>query len=183
MALETWNYDPVHSDIGFSVRHLMISKVRGHFKKWSGTLAVDESNLPASKVSVEIDAASLDTNEEQRDNHLRSADFLDVANYPAIQFESTGVQKTGDSELKVTGNLTIRGVTKPVVLDVEYLGRTKDPWGGERAGFTAQTAIDRKDYGLTWNMALEAGGIMVGDKVEINLEIEAVKAQGSGAGQ
>jgi len=167
----------VHCDIGFSVRHLMISKVRGHFKKWSGSLAVDEANPQSSKVSVEIDAASLDTKEEQRDNHLRSADFLDVANYPLITFESTGVRKTGDAEYTVTGNLTIRGVTKPVALGVEYAGRTKDPWGGERAGFTAKTAIDRKDYGLTWNMALEAGGFVVGDKVEINLEIEVVKVQ------
>jgi len=180
MALETWNFDPVHSDIGFSVRHLMISKVRGHFKKWSGSLAVDESKPEASHVSVEIDAASLDTKEEQRDNHLRSPDFLDAATYPFIRFESTGVRKTGDAEFKVTGNLTIHGVTKPVALDVKYAGRTKDPWGGERAGFTAKTAIDRKDYGLTWNMALEAGGLLVGDKVEINLEIEVVKAQESG---
>jgi polyisoprenoid-binding protein YceI len=181
MALETWNFDPVHSDIGFSVRHLMISKVRGHFKKWSGSLAVDEANPEASRVSVEIDAASLDTKEEQRDNHLRSADFLDAAAYPFIKFDSTGVRKTGDSEYTVTGNLTIRGVTKRVALGVEYAGRTKDPWGGERAGFTAKTSIDRKDFGLTWNMALEAGGFVVGDKVEINLEMEVVKAQESGA--
>jgi len=175
--METWNFDLVHCDIGFSVRHLMISKVRGHFKKWSGSLEIDEANPGASKVSVEIDAASIDTKEEQRNNHLRSADFLDVANHPSIRFESTGVEKISATDYKLSGNLTIHGVAKPVVLDVEYLGRTKDPWGGERAGFTAKTAIDRKDYGLTWNMALEAGGLLVGDKVEINIEVEAVRAQ------
>jgi len=176
MAIENWNFDPVHSEIGFSVRHLMISKVRGHFAKWSGTLAVDEANSQNSHVSVEIDAASISTKEDQRDNHLRSADFLDAENYPVIKFESTRVEKTGDSNFKVTGDLTIRGVTKPVVLDVEYAGRSKDPWGGERAGFTAKTSIERKNYGLAWNMALETGGVLVGDKVEINLEIEVVKA-------
>jgi len=175
--METWNFDLVHSDIGFWVRHLMISKVRGHFNKWSGSLEIDEAKPEASKVSIDIDASSIDTKEEQRDNHLRSVDFLDVANYPVINFESTGVQKTGDSEYTATGNLTIHGVTKPVVLGVEYAGRTKDPWGGERAGFTAKTAIDRKDWGLGWNMALEAGGFVVGDKVEIQIEAEVVKAQ------
>lgn len=179
--METWNFDLVHSDIGFKVRHLMISKVRGHFNKWSGSLAVDEEHPEASKVSVEIDVSSLDTKEEQRDNHLRSADFLDAANFPVLRFESTSVKKTGDAEYEVEGNLTIRGATRPVVLEVEYLGRTKDPWGGERAGFTAKTAIDRRDFGLTWNMALEAGGFVVGDKVEITIEIEAVKVQTSGA--
>lgn len=176
MAIENWNFDPVHSDIGFSVRHLMISKVRGHFAKWSGTLAVDEANPAASHVSVEIDVASITTKEDQRDNHLRSADFLDAANYPVMKFESTAVEKTGSSDFKVTGNLTIHGVTKPVALDVEYAGRSKDPWGGERMGFTAKTSIDRKTYGLTWNMALETGGVLVGDKVEIVIEIEAVKS-------
>jgi polyisoprenoid-binding protein YceI len=176
MALENWNFDPIHSDIGFSVRHLMISKVRGHFAKWSGTLAVDEANPQNSHVSVEIDAASISTKEDQRDTHLRSADFLDAENHPVIKFESTRVEKTGDSYFKVTGDLTIRGVSKPVVLDVEYAGRSKDPWGGERAGFTAKTSIERKTYGLTWNMALETGGVLVGDKVEISIEIEAVKA-------
>lgn len=175
--METWNFDLVHCDIGFSVRHLMISKVRGHFNKWSGSLEIDEAKPEASKVSINIDAASIDTKEEQRDNHLRSADFLDVATYQSIRFESTGVRKISDTDYKLTGNLTIRGVTKPVVLDVEYAGRAKDPWGGERAGFTAKTVIERKDWGLTWNMALEAGGFVVGDNVEIHLEIEAVKAQ------
>jgi len=176
MALEKWNFDLVHSHTGFSVRHLMISKVTGHFKVWSGTLETDEANPSASHLEVEIDAASIDTREPQRDEHLRSADFLDVAHYPKITFKSTNVTKTGEDRFNVTGILTIRGVGREVVLDTEYAGRQKDPWGGERSGFSAKTTIDRKDFGLTFNMPLEGGGVMVGDKVNINLEIEAVKA-------
>lgn len=176
MAQEKWSFDPVHSDIGFSVRHLMISKVRGHFQKWGGTLLIDEADPANSKVEVSIEAASIDTKEQQRDDHLRSPDFFDAANHPALAFESTHVEKVNAEEYKVTGNLTIRGVTKEVVLTVEYLGRSKDPWGGVRMGFSAKTAIDRGDFGLKFNMPLEGGGVVVGDRVEITLEIEAVKA-------
>lgn len=176
MALEKWTFDPVHSHVGFSVRHLMISKVNGQFKKWTGTMETDEADPSASHVEVEIDTASIDTQEAQRDEHLRSADFLDSANHPKMTFQSTSVSKTGDNEFKVAGNLTIRGVTRPVVLETEYSGRQKDPWGGERAGFSAKTAIDRKDFGLTFNMPLEGGGVVVGDKVTITLEAQAVKA-------
>ncbi len=181
MALEKFNFDPVHSHVAFSVRHLMISKVNGNFRVWSGTLVVDEADHSTSAVEVEIDAASIDTREPQRDDHLRSPDFLDAANYPKITFKSTRVEKVDDENFKVTGDFTVHGVTKPVVLDVEYLGRTKDPWGGERIGFTAKTSINRKDYGLNFNMVLEGGGVMVGDKVDITLDIEAVKDKAQAA--
>jgi len=175
MALEKWNFDPVHSDIGFSVRHLMISKVRGRFQKWSGSLFIDEADLNNSKVEASIEASSIDTKEQQRDDHLRSPDFFDAANHPALTFQSTRVEKASEEEYKVTGNLTIRGVTREVALTVEYLGRSKDPWGGLRMGFSAKTSIDRRDFGLIFNMPLEGGGVVVGDGVEIVLEIEAVK--------
>lgn len=176
MALEKWNFDTVHSHVGFSVRHLMISKVKGTFKVWSGTLETDEANPSNSRVEVEIEAAGIDTAEPKRDEHLRSADFLDAANFPKLAFKSTKVEKVSDDRYKVTGDLTIRGVTKQVDLDTEYFGRQKDPWGGERIGASAKTAIDRKDFGLSFNMPLDGGGVMVGDKVTITLEIQAVKA-------
>jgi polyisoprenoid-binding protein YceI len=181
MALEKWNLDPVHSTIGFSVRHLMISKVHGRFTTWTGTLVTDEQNPSASRVEVEIEAASIDTKEPKRDEHLRSADFLDVAKFPKLTFKSTRVEKISDQEYKVVGDLTIHGVTKQVVLETEYAGRTKDPWGGERAGFSAKTSVDRKDFGLAFNMVLEGGGLMVGDKVEITLDAQAVKDASAGA--
>jgi polyisoprenoid-binding protein YceI len=175
MAQTKWNFDSVHSDIGFSVRHLMISKVRGHFRKWSGALLVDEANLTNSKVEASIEAASIDTKEQQRDDHLRSPDFFDAANHPVLTFQSTRVEKASEDEYKLVGNLTIRGVTKEVALAVEYLGRSKDPWGGLRMGFTAKTSIDRRDFGLAFNMPLEGGGVVVGERVDIVLELEAVK--------
>jgi len=157
------------------VRHLMISKVRGHFNKWEGTFDYDEADPTKSKLSVRIDAASIDTREEKRDAHLRSPDFFDAAKYPALTFESTRIERDGDDYV-VTGNLTIRDVTRAVQLKVESLGRTKDPWGGERAGFSASTSINRKDFGLSWNVALETGGVLVGEKIDIGIEIEAVRA-------
>ncbi|MBZ5586313.1 MAG: YceI family protein [Acidobacteriia bacterium] len=175
MAMEKWKFDLVHSNIGFSVRHLMISKVHGQFKSWTGTLETDESNPSATRLEVEIDAASIDTREPQRDDHLRSADFLDAAHYPKLTFRSARVEKVDDEHYRVAGDLTIRGVMRQVVLDTEFLGRQKDPWGGERAGFTARTSVDRKDYGLIFNMPLEGGGFLVGDKVEIALDVEVVK--------
>jgi polyisoprenoid-binding protein YceI len=175
MAAEKWNFDPVHSHVAFSVRHLMISKVTGHFKIWSGTLLIDEERPENSSVSVEIDASSIDTKEGQRDDHLRSPDFLHAQNFPKITFRSTRVEKLDDEHYRVAGDFTIRDVTRPITLAVDYLGRAKDPWGGERVGFSATTAIDRKDYGLTFNMPLEGGGVMVGDKVNITLDIEAVR--------
>ncbi len=177
MAVERWSFDLGHSSINFSVRHLMVSKVRGLFTKWTGSLEADEQKPAGARVEVQIDAASIDTKEPQRDGHLRSADFFDVEKYPHLGFKSTAVESAGDKRFKLKGDLTIRGTTRPVVIDVEYAGRAKDPWGGERAGFSAKTSIDRKDFGLTWNQALEMGGILVGDKVEVDLEIEAVKAK------
>lgn len=171
-----FEFDPTHSSINFSVRHLMVSKVRGHFASWRGELELDPEDLTRSRVSAEIDAASIDTKLGQRDDHLRSPDFLDAANYPTLKFVGTGIKKVDDESYELTGDLTIRDVTRPVTLKVEYAGTVKDPWGGERAGFSAHATINRKDYGLTWNMALEAGGIVVGDKIELGIEIEAVKA-------
>ncbi len=176
MAKESWKFDPTHSNVGFSARHLMVAKVRGHFASWSGTLEIDEENPAASKVDVSIDAASIDTKEADRDKHLKSPDFLEVEKFPHITFKSTKVERKSKTDLVVTGDLTIRDTTRSVTLDVEYAGRAKDPWGGERVGFSATTSINRKDYGLVWNVALETGGFLVGDKIDIALEIEAIKA-------
>lgn len=176
MASEKFNFDLSHSNVGFSVRHLMVSKVHGRFTKWDGSLEFDEQNPAATKVDVTIDVASIDTRDEKRDAHLKSADFFDVEKFKALTFKSTSVAKGGDG-FTMKGDLTIHGVTKPVELEVEYAGRVKDPWGGERVGFAAKTSINRKDFGLTWNVGLEAGGVLVGEKVEISLEIEAMKAK------
>lgn len=175
MALETWEIDSSHSGIHFSVRHMVVAKVRGQFARWTASFAAEDGDLGRASVNAVIDASSIDTGVTDRDTHLRSPDFLDVANHPDITFKSTRVDKQGDDALRVTGDLTIRGVTREVVLEVEYAGRTKDPWGNERAGFTAKTALDRKDFGLTWNQLLEVGGVMVGDRVAIEIEVEAVK--------
>ena len=175
MALGTWNIDPSHSAIAFSVRHMVISKARGRFTKWSGELQFDAEKPRASSVQVTIDPASIDTADAQRDAHLRSADFLEVEKFPTASFRSTKVEEVESGVYRVIGDLTVHGVTKPVVLEVTYEGTGKDPWGGERAGFSGSTTIDRKDFGLRWNQALETGGVLVGDKVELMLEIEAVK--------
>jgi polyisoprenoid-binding protein YceI len=180
MAREQWSFDHAHSSIHFWVRHLMVSKVHGRFNKWSGTIAFDEENPSNSQVDVEIDASSILTEVQQRDDHLRSADFLEVQKYPRISFKSTAVERTDEGFL-LTGDLTIHGATKPISLSVEYAGRVKDPWGGERAGFSARTAISRKDFGLVWNQVLEAGGVAVADKVEISVEVEAVKTAAKAA--
>jgi polyisoprenoid-binding protein YceI len=178
----TWGFDLVHSSVKFSVRHLMVSRVHGRFADWAGEFVFDEANPSHSQVSVRIDAASIETKEKNRDTHLRSADFLDVERHPNIMFRSTSVSSPRDGQFHVTGILTIRGTPLPVLLQVEYAGRVRDPWGGERAGFVARTSIDRRDFGLTWNKALETGGILVGDKVDIEIDIEAVrKAAQAGA--
>lgn len=171
-----WNFDPSHSRVGFAVRHMLISKVRGAFNQWSGSVSLDESDVERSSVQVSIDAASIDTGEPKRDQHLRSADFLDAQEHPEITFTSTGVSDLGDGSLKVMGDLTIRGVTREVELTVSETGRGTDPWGGERIAFEARVAINRGDFGLRWNQVLEAGGVLVGDKVEIDLEVQAVRA-------
>ena len=175
MALETWQIDPTHSSIGFSVRHMVIAKVHGRFASSTATLAIDKDDLAKSSVTVTIDAASVDTNEAQRDGHLKSADFFDVENHPHLTFKSNSVKASG-GDVELAGDLTIRGTTKPVVLKGE-LGFGKDPWGNERLAASVATTIERKEFGLTWNAALEAGGVLVSDKVEIRIEIQALRAK------
>jgi polyisoprenoid-binding protein YceI len=173
----TWNIDAVHSVAEFKVKHMMISNVKGQFTGIRGQLRLDESDIANSTVEASIDAASINTHDAQRDTHLRSADFFDVENFPALSFKSTRVSRKADGALSVNGDLTIHGVTRNVVFVVEELtGATKDPWGNTRMGFSATTKINRKDYGLTWNAVLEAGGILVGEEITINLEVELVKA-------
>jgi polyisoprenoid-binding protein YceI len=176
----SWNLDTVHSGINFSVRHMVVSKVRGRFTKFSGNIALDESDLARSVVEATIDASSIDTGTAQRDEHLRSADFFDVEHFPQIRFRSTGIDKLGTEHgterYRLSGQLTIRDVSREIALDVEYGGRGKDPWGNERVGFTAKGAFDRKDFGLKWNQVLESGGLLVSDRVELELELQAVKA-------
>ncbi|HEU4614617.1 MAG TPA: YceI family protein [Kofleriaceae bacterium] len=181
MATTEWDFDLAHSSVNFHIRHLMVSKVHGRFTKWSGTLALDEQDLTKSRFDVTIDAASIDTREDKRDEHLRSADFLDVASFPTITYKSTQIEREGEDTYRVLGELTIHGVTRPVALEVEGGARVTDPWGGTRTGFSAKTSISRKDFGLTWNVALEAGGFLVGDKLDITLEIEAIKKSATAA--
>ena len=176
-APSTWNIDAVHSAAEFKVKHMMISHVKGHFTGITGVLTRDEADETRSRVEVSIDAASIDTREAQRDAHLKSPDFFDVEKFPKLTFQSTSITRTGDGELAVAGDLTIHGVTRPVTFAVE--GPTppgKDPWGNTRIGASATTKISRKDYGLTWNAALETGGILVGDEVTITLDVQFVKA-------
>ncbi|MCL4264279.1 MAG: YceI family protein [Anaerolineae bacterium] len=171
----TWQIDSAHSHIYFTARHMMISKVRGQFESFSGSVNYDEQNPTRTTVDIQIDAASLNTKEAQRDGHLKSPDFLDVANYPVVRFQSTKVEQTSTDSGKLHGNLTIRDVTKPVVLDVEYAGQAQSPWGTVSAGFSASTSINRKDWALNWNQALETGGVLVSDKIQIEIELELVK--------
>ncbi|HJV33603.1 YceI family protein [Geomonas sp.] len=172
----TWKIDPDHSSVGFKVRHMMVSNVKGTFHKFSGTVKVDENDLAKSSVTATIETASIDTGVGMRDKDLKSDHFLDVAKYPTMTFVSTGVAKSGAEGLKVTGNLTLHGVTRTVVLDVEGPSQeVKDPKGNVRRGASASTKIDRKDFGLTWNKVMEAGGVMVGDEVTISIEVEMVQ--------
>ncbi|MEZ4294673.1 MAG: YceI family protein [Polyangiaceae bacterium] len=174
MALASYTIDPSHSAVAFAVRHMVVAKARGRFTRFSGSFAFDAEDHGKSHVEVTIEAASIDTHEAQRDGHLKSADFFDVENHKEITFKSKKITGSG-SDLKVTGDLTIRGVTHEVTLDVEHHGGGKDPWGNERIGFSAKTNINRKDYGLTWNQALETGGVLVSEKVEIEIDVEATK--------
>ena len=173
----TWNTDPVHSVAEFKVKHMMISNVKGQFAILNGILSLDEGDVTRSRVEASLDAASVNTRDAQRDAHLKSVDFFDVEKFPTLSFKSTRVSRTGDGELAVAGDLTIRGVTRSVVFNVE--GPTapgKDPWGNTRVGLSATTRVNRKDFGLTWNAALETGGILVGDEVTITLDIQFLKA-------
>jgi polyisoprenoid-binding protein YceI len=170
---KTYAIDPSHTTAEFIVRHLMISKVRGRFTAITGTIDVPEGSSVPVSVDVTIETASIDTREEQRDGHLKSADFFEAEKYPTITFKSTGVDGTGDA-FKVRGDLSIHGVTLPVVLDTTFEGRTTDPYGNDRIGYEAHTKINRKDFGLGWNMALETGGVVVGEEVKIELNVEAI---------
>ena len=181
-AQTTWDIDVNHSSLGFSVRHLVISKVHGRFDRWSGSLTLDEAHPERSQVEARIEAGSIDTHEPTRDAHLRSPDFFDTAKHPDITFRSIRVERTDSDHYQLVGDLTLAGVTRSVTLVVEALGRVKDPWGAERIGFSARTAIDRRGFGLVWNQALEAGGVVVGETVEIGIEIEAVQRSETPAG-
>jgi len=176
-AASTWNIDPVHTTAEFKVKHMMVSNVKGHFTGVKGVLTLDETELTNSRVEASIDAASINTRDPQRDTHLKSADFFDVEKFPTLTFKSTRITRVNDGELAVAGDLTIHGVTRNVAFTVE--GPTppaKDPWGNTRIGLSAVTKISRKDFGLTWNAALETGGILVGDEVTITLDVQFVKA-------
>ncbi len=170
-----WFIDPSHTRANFTARHMMIANVHGQFDKITGTVDFNEQDPARSTVDVQIEAASINTREEKRDAHLKSPDFLDAEKYPYLTFKSTKVEKTSAHTGRITGNLTIRDLSKLVVLDVEYNGQAKSPWGTTNAGFTAVTKINRKDWGLNWNVALETGGVLVGDIVTLNLEVEIVK--------
>lgn len=174
-TITQWRIDAAHTRVEFAVKHLMITTVRGHFADVDGTVRENAADLTQSLIEVSMKAASVDTGVEQRDAHLRSPDFFDAEQFPSITFRSTRIAKTDDGEYKVTGALTIHGVSKPVVLDVVEEGRGGDPWGGQRAGFTATTKIDRRDFGLTWNQPLENSGVVVGTDVKITLDVQLVR--------
>jgi polyisoprenoid-binding protein YceI len=175
-AVGTWQLDPAHTHVEFAVRHLMISTVKGRFADVQGTVRMDEANTGAGKVEVTIGVASIDTRQDERDAHLRSADFLDAARFPVITFRSRRIEGIPfEGNFHLVGDLTIRGITREVALDVSPEGRVTDPSGNERAGFSARTKIDRTDFGLIWNQALEAGGVLVGDEVRISAEVELVR--------
>jgi polyisoprenoid-binding protein YceI len=176
METNTWTLDTAHSGIGFSIRHMVVAKVRGRFDSWTGTVQLDAQDLTRSAVDVQIDASSIDTGNAQRDTHLRSADFLDAEQFPTLRFQSTRVENAGTERFRVLGNLTLHGVTREVTLDVERGGQGKDPWGNQRVGFAATTSILRSDFGLTWNQALETGGLLVADRVDIELDVQAVQS-------
>ena len=175
MRTERWEIDSSHSSLHFSVRHLVIAKVRGTFARWSGTVQVPDGDFSQATVAVTVDASSIETGVADRDAHLKSADFFDVAANPELRFVGKRVEPRAEGEIDVVGDLTIKGTTREVVLRVEQHGQAKDPWGNVRAAFTAKTSIDRKDFGLGWNQVLETGGVVVGDRVDIEAEIQVVK--------
>ena len=174
MGTTTWEIDPAHTVAEFAIKHMMVATTKGRFKRVEGTITLDEQNPTASSATVTIDVASVDSGDEKRDGHLTSADFFDAATYPTITFKSTEVHGGGDS-FHVHGDLTIRDVTKPVVLEVERLGGGKTPFGTEILAYEAKAKINRKDFGLSWNAALEAGGMLIGEDVKISIDIETVK--------
>lgn len=176
MAKNNWSLDASHSSVDFSIRHLMISKVKGSFKEFSAEVVADENDITDADISFVIQVASVDTRNPDRDNHLRSGDFFEVEKYPTMSFKSTEIKKISKGEYSVTGDFTIRDVTRTETFLVTYEGSSKDPWGGERAGFAVEGKIKRSNFGLTYNAALETGGVLIGDDVKIYVEIQAVKA-------
>lgn len=172
---ETWNIDPSHTLVEFAVRHMMLATVKGNFSGVSGTLIGDPNDLTNAKISVSVDINTIDTRNADRDQHLRSADFFDAENFPKMTFESRNITRTGENTYNIEGDLTIRGTTRPITLEAEFMGVGPDPWGNTRAGFEATGKLNRKDYGLTWNAALETGGVLVGEEVKITISAEFVK--------
>lgn len=175
MAIENWQVDGAHSAVNLTVRHMVISKVRGRFARWNARLQLDTADLARSAVEVDIEAASIDTGVADRDAHLRSADFLDAQSHPTLRYRSRKVEVVSPERLRVVGDLTIRDVTREVPLEVEYGGQGKDPWGNQRVGFTATASLYRKDFGLAWNQVLETGGVLVADRVDVEIELQAIK--------
>lgn len=171
--MSVWNIDTAHTNLGFTIKHMMVSKVRGNFTDFNGTIEGDPENLTTSNITLKVDMNSINTNNEDRDNHLRSEDFFDTETYPKMEFVSTNIVEKSDDEYDVTGNLTIKGVTNEVTFKAEFEGKATNPWGQEVVGYTVEGAIDRKEFGLTWNQALETGGFVVGDKIKITIELEA----------
>lgn len=175
MTKSNWTIDPTHSAIEFSVKHMMISKVKGAFNKFDATISADASDLTTADIDFTIDVASIDTKNEDRDNHLRSADFFNVEQFPTLSFKAAKIEKTDEDEYAVTGDVTLHGVTKQETFAITFEGQGKDPWGNEKAGFSGTGKIKRSDYGLTWNAALETGGVLVGDQITINIELQLIK--------
>lgn len=170
-----YQIDPAHSRLGFVARHAMVTKVRGHFADFSGSLYLDEDDPSRSTAEVTVQMRSVETGQPQRDDHLRTSDFFDVEQHPTMSFKSTRAERSGEDNYRLTGDLTLKGVTRPVTLDIEYTGLVRDPFGNDRAGFEGRATINRKDWGLTWNVAMEAGGFMVSDKITLELDIAAVR--------
>ncbi|WHY75581.1 YceI family protein [Neobacillus sp. WH10] len=177
MVKTKWALDPVHSSVDFSVRHMMIANVKGTFNSFNAKIEAEPTDLTTANIEFSVETASVDTRNKDRDAHLVSADFFDVENHPNMTFKSISIEKTDEGEYNVTGDLTLRGVTKQETFAVTFEGQGKDPWGNEKAGFSASGTVNRSDYGLVWNAALETGGVLVGDKVKINLQIQAAKAE------
>ena len=179
--ISTWKIDEAHSSVEFVVKHMMVSRTKGRFTKFDGTIQFDDENLANSSAKVEIDVASIDTHDAKRDEHLRSADFFDIEQYPTMTFVSREIKPLGKDKFQLIGDLTIKGVTEATVINVEPTGKGTSPWGQQVMGFEASTNVNRKDYGLTWNVALETGGFLVGDDIKINLEVEAIQQQAENA--
>ncbi|MEK3798537.1 YceI family protein [Peribacillus sp. FSL H8-0477] len=175
MTIEKWVIDADHSLVEFSVKHMMIAKVRGNFENFDANITADSSDLTTAAIEFTIDTASIHTKNEDRDNHLRAADFFDVESYPNITFKATEITKVSGDDYKVSGDVTIKDITRPETFEVTFEGEGKDPWGNTKAGFSAKTKINRSDYGLTYNAALETGGVLIGDQITINIELEASK--------